>query len=354
MLWAVIMAGGSGTRFWPESREDQPKQFLSIFGKKTLLEQTMVRLRGVIPKSRIIVVTQADKVSFIHKKYKLPKKQIIGEPVGRNTAPCAALAATLAYKQDKNAVIALLPADHRIEREARFKKLLKEASVVTTNLGAPVTFGIKPTSPHTGYGYLESSKLELKKGGFSIYRLKQFHEKPKLKLAKQFVKSKKFLWNSGMFVWAAKDLLEATKKHLPKAYRLSKEIVKGNLDKNMKAQFKKMPNISIDFGLMEKLKGQILTVPVDLGWNDLGGWLSFEKLWKKDFGKNALEGEVLLIESKRNIVKSSKNRMVALLGVEDLVVVDTEDALLVCPKAKAEQVRKVVDQLKKGKLRKYL
>lgn len=352
-LWAVVMAGGTGTRFWPESREDLPKQFLPIFGKKTLIEQTLDRLGKIVPRSRVIVVTQQSKVKLVQKLLKLPKNHIIGEPVGRNTAPCAALAAMVAYKKDPNAVIAMLPADHGIGKEALFRNLLSTASKVAYDYELPVTFGIKPDLPHTGYGYLEIAKKVEKRSKFEVYQLKCFREKPSLAKAKQYVKSKKFLWNSGMFVWRADSLLDVTRKHQEKIYQLCDKITSGSLERGMKLYFKNMTNVSIDYGLMEKLTGKILTIPVDLEWNDLGGWQSFDDLWKKDANKNVLLGKGVLVNSSGNLVKSDK-RLVALLGVDNFVVVDTKDALLICPKEKAESVRDVVMALKNKNWTEYL
>lgn len=354
MLWAVIMAGGFGTRFWPESRQAKPKQFLRFFSRETLLEQALSRLSPQIPPSRVFAVTQQDKVSLTRKLLKkVPAKQIIGEPVGRNTAPCAVLAARLAIQRDPHAVIALFPADHVIVKTNTFRQALKSASEVAEKSLLPVTFGIRPSFPHTGYGYLEMGRLDCKSGGFPVYKLKKFHEKPNDANARRFVRSGKFLWNSGMFVWKASALLAAAETHLPLAKKYADKIVEASVEKGLKKYFPFMPNISIDYGLMEKLKGQILTIPVDFGWNDVGSWHSLSDLAASDHEGNIVTGQVLMVDSRRNIVRSGK-RLIALLGMEDCVVVDTEDALLVCPRSKTESIRKVVDALRKKKLTQYL
>jgi len=354
MLWAVVMAGGSGTRFWPESRRKNPKQFLHIFGKKSLLVQTVDRIEHLIPASRILVITQQDKVLTARKLLKrVPSDQIIGEPVGRNTAPCAILAAALAAQKDPQAVIALLPADHHIQKPHVFRRALQSAAAVAHRTGAPVTFGIKPDYPHTGYGYLEMDRRIRSSKGFSVFQLKRFHEKPTLLKAKEFLKSKKYLWNSGMFVWKAESLLLASKKCLPSAHQIIFKIISGPLGKGMDRYYSQMPNISIDYGLMEKMKGSILTIPADFGWNDVGGWKSLEGLWPQDKHGNTSLGQSLLIESRGNIIKSGK-RLVVLLGVKDHVVVDTPDAVLICPKEQTESIRKVVASLQAKPLKKYL
>ncbi len=354
MLWAVVMAGGFGTRFWPESRRKAPKQFLHFFSQKTLLEETVERLQGVIPPSRVFVITQQDKVSLCRKLLKkVPASHIIGEPIGRNTAPCAAIAAALAAKKDPNAIIALLPADHRIEKKVKFQKALKAAESVAAKSDYPVTFGIKPSFPHTGYGYLELNKQTQKKNGLSFWQLKRFREKPALVQAKKFCRSKKFLWNSGMFVWKCEGLLKAVNQYLPKVAKVTEQIVARDFKRGMKRYFKNMPSISIDYGLMEKLKGKILTCPVDIGWNDLGGWKSLEDLCKADNLGNIAFGDSLVIGSTGNIIRSKK-RLVAMVGVKDHIVVDTDDAVLICHKDSTESIREIVAQLKKSKLNQYL
>lgn len=354
MLWALIMAGGSGTRFWPESRAQKPKQFLTLFGKKTLLEQTLERLAGVIPSTRMVVITNESYTAQVRSLSKLDPSRIIGEPVGRNTAPCAALGAALAFEKDKDAIVALLPADHRIGKPDVFKMALKAAAAATQETGEPVTFGVKPTFPHTGYGYLEMGGQIMTHGGVPVYRLKQFHEKPDLKKAAKFVKSGKFLWNSGMFVWRADRLLEATRQFQPEIYKRVQKIIHSNLKAAMKKEYPAMPNISIDYGLMEKLSGKILTLPVDMDWRDLGGWNAFAELWPADLRGNILHGQTVLHDASGNIVKSDPNKVIALLGVHDLVIVDTPDALLVCPKDKTESIRDIIAALKTKKLERYL
>ena len=386
MLWAVIMAGGSGTRFWPESRAGRPKQFLKIFGRKTLIEQTVDRLKPVIPSSRVIVITNEQHTGLVKKLLKISPSHIVGEPVGRNTAPCAVLAAQMIFEKDPEGIIALLPSDHRITDEKQFRGALEAAGRIAKAEGMPVTFGIKPSSANTGYGYLEMADVFAREKGFEAYRLKCFHEKPDAAKAKKFLAAGNFLWNSGMFVWRADSVLKAAKEFLPESVTLSEKITgfrhceeasgrRGNLKtgiasvakikrlprndgksftENLKRFYKDMPNISIDYGLMEKLAGKILTLPIDIGWHDLGGWLAFEELWEKDTAGNASQGPALIVDSANNVVKATGKRMIALLGVKDLVVVDTEDAILVCPKDKTESIRQIVQALKDKKLAKYL
>jgi len=353
MLWAVIMAGGRGTRFWPESRNENPKQFLRIFGKKTLLEQTVDRLSRVIPRSRIVVVTQAGKAGFVRRLLRLQPAQVIGEPVGRNTAPCAILAASRVQKNDPDAVLAILPADHLIKASKEFCRCLSAAAKTAARSKQPVTFGIRPAFAFTGYGYLETGACAERSGKYSFYRVKRFYEKPSAAKAKRFFQNKRFLWNSGMFIWHAGALLEAGKRYLPKAYDLTQKINQCGLYSGMKRFFPKMPNISIDYGLMEKLKGNILSLPSEFGWNDVGGWQSLEDLQAKDKQGNVTQGSVVFVDSRKNIVKTS-GRLVALVGIENCIIVETPDALLVCAKEKNQSIRQVVQALKDQKLNRYL
>jgi mannose-1-phosphate guanylyltransferase len=353
MLWAVIMAGGSGTRFWPESRKGRPKQFLKIFGKKTLLEQTADRIKKIIPSERILVVTQQSNVPLVRTLLKINPSHVLGEPVGRNTAPCAVLAASLAHLQDPGAVLAILPADHRIERENVYRQALKTAGEVAAKEGLPVTFGIKPAYAHTGFGYLEFGPVFKRGGEFPVYRLKRFCEKPDAARAKVFVKAGRYYWNSGMFIWRADALLETCRRHQPLIYRLAQKIIGGPFESQMKRRFRAMPNLSIDYGLMEKLSGKILAIPADFGWNDLGGWQVIPEMWSEDQDGNVALGRNILIDSRNNIVKSGK-RLLALIGVRDFVIVDTEDALLVCHRKKTESVKQVVEALEKKKWKEFL
>ncbi len=353
MLWSLIMAGGSGTRFWPESRHRKPKQFLSIFGKKTLIEQTVDRLKPLVSPSRVLVITNKQHTGVVKKLLKISSSQIVGEPMGRNTAPCAVLAAALFLKKDPDAIAAILPSDHKILREPLFRKALDAAAKVSDKTGMPVTFGIRPSFANTGYGYLEMGPKFSKMNGLPVYRLKRFHEKPNAAKAKKFVRSGRFLWNSGMFVWRADKLMEAARKFLPDAHDLALKIADEGLEKGLNRHYKKMPNISIDYGLMEKMAGNILTLPVDIGWHDLGGWLAFEEFWEKDAEGNSVRGRAVLLESQNNIVKSEK-RLVAMIGVKDFVVVDTDDALLICPKSKSEEIRNIVKALKDRKMEVHL
>ncbi len=352
MLWAVIMAGGVGSRFWPESRRNNPKQFLPLLGRRSLLEDTVKRLSGVVPPSRILIFCQEDKVARIRRMLpSIPAAQIIGEPAGRNTAPCAAVAAAMVARRDAKGVLALLPADHRIGREGVFRRELREAAKKAAETGWPVTFGIRPAYPHTGYGYLELNRKRASSRE-RFYPLKRFHEKPDARTAVRYYRSGNFLWNSGMFVWKAAALLDVCLRELPAVHRLAQAIAQSARPE-MRPRFLKMPSVSLDYGLMEKLKNRIWTLPAGFDWSDVGGWQALAKLGKRDRQGNIVEGKAVLVDAGGNLVRN-RHRLVALIGVRDLAVIDTPDALLICPLEKAEAVRSITSELERKEWNHYL
>lgn len=354
MNWALIMAGGSGTRFWPASRKALPKQFLKLWGGKTLIEETCDRVRGLAPKERLEVFAQASKSAWVAKHLKISKNQVVGEPMGRNTAPCAIWAALRILKKDPGAVIAILPSDHFIGKPKDFVRALKTAYEVARQTGQPVTLGIQPDSPHTGYGYLEMQKQEMSRDGFKVYRLKQFHEKPDAKKAAAYLKSGKYLWNAGIFIWKASALVECAEKYLPESVKILRQIVDQKIQGKKLAQyFSRVQSISIDYGLMEPLRGKILTIPVSVGWNDVGSWSTLAKLLPEDRDQNVYQGNIVSVRSRGNFVKAS-GKPIALVGVQNMVVVDAGDVLLVCPKSETESIRDLVAELQKRGMKAHL
>jgi mannose-1-phosphate guanylyltransferase len=341
MNWAIIMAGGSGTRFWPESRKSCPKQFLSLFGRQTLLEQTFHRLQKFVPRDRILVFVSESKVALARQLLKIPAGQVIGEPMGRNTAPCALWAASYVMRKDPSAVLGIFPADHYIRDEKAFTKAIRLSYGIAGKKGMPVTLGICPGFPHTGYGYLEMGR-RLAPG---VFYLKQFREKPDLPSAKKYLRSKRFLWNAGIFIWRADCLLETGRQYLPAAFKIATTIAGGGCSRtSVKRLFSRCPAISIDYGLMEKMTGQILTVPVSMGWNDVGGWASLKKLLARRSDDNVTQGKTLLVESSGNFVRS-QTKLIATVGLKDHVIIETPDSILVCPMKKTEEIRKIVSAL---------
>ena len=340
---AVIMAGGKGERFWPLSREKFPKQLLSLTGKKSLLQETVERIKPLIPPRDILVVTRRPLARAIERQLpRVPRKNIISEPVGRNTAPCIGLAAKM-IKED--AIMVVLPADHIITPRGKFLDTLKKAVTLAKETGNLITIGIKPTYPATGYGYIEAGKREKRQ----VFKVKRFVEKPDKKKAERFLKSGRFFWNSGMFVWKKSVILEAMRKYMPFLYQKLQMISSKNISK----LYPGLPNVSIDYGIMEKANN-CLVIPADFSWEDLGSWESLDGFLSRDRKKNAVMGRVLLMDT-QNCTVVNKKGLLSAIGVSDLIIVSTDDVTLVFPKGKGQQVKKLVEKLKKDpKLKKYI
>jgi len=350
MVYAVIMAGGSGTRFWPASRRQKPKQLLAVSGARTMIRATVERILPVVPFSRIMTVTAAAHADEI--KGQLPElapDMVLVEPQGRNTAPCVALAAYKLVGMDPDAVMAVLPADHLIRKEDEFCYALTTALDVAADGEHLVTFGIVPDRPETGYGYIALGEQALKIGSRPVYRVRGFREKPDLATAQRYVESGQYLWNSGMFVWKASAIIDAIRTHAP---RLSDalERIAGALNTPDEADaievtYDGVDPISIDYAVMEHASN-ILCIPIDVEWNDVGSWASLVDVWERDDCGNVADGDTVLIECSGCVI-STPQKMTALIGVDDLIVVDTPDALMICRKDKAQDVRKLQEMLKK-------
>jgi mannose-1-phosphate guanylyltransferase len=349
MLYAVIMAGGSGTRFWPQSRQSRPKQLLRIAGEKTMIRATAERVLPEVPFDRIMVVTAAAYAQEIRAELpELNRDMLVAEPQGKNTAPCIALAAYKLLKKDPAAVMAVLPADHLIADEEAFRQWLKAASEVADTGDYLITFGIVPNRPETGYGYIELGKKVVGLDSAPAFRVKCFVEKPDQQRAEEYVRTGGFLWNSGMFVWKASTIIENFEKHLPgiseAMARIDRSFGTEQEDDAIAEAYDSIEAISIDYGIMEKASN-VLVIPIDVGWNDVGSWASLHEVWANDHEGNIILGELIALAASGCVV-SSPHKLTALIGVEDLVVVDTPDALLVCRKDKAQDVRKLQELLK--------
>jgi mannose-1-phosphate guanylyltransferase len=349
MTYAVIMAGGSGTRFWPKSTRALPKQFLNLFGRNTMIQETVNRLDGIIDKRNVLVVTNDDYVSIVRDQLPaIPESFIIGEPVAKNTAPCVAAAAAILHKQDPESVMVVLPADHRISNRDEFLKVLNGAVDIASKKESLVTIGIEPNRPETGYGYICYNRDGADQiDGKPVYRVKNFTEKPDLDTARQFLQSGNYLWNSGMFIWKTETILNAFKKYLPEIYKLTEKLIGSDLTQNDINQFyHACPSISIDYGIMEKAE-QVHVVPGDFGWNDVGSWTAVHELSDKDRDGNATgEAPISLVDAKSNLIHSDSGKIISLVGVENLAVVETDQAILVVNLDKAQGVKEVVEDLK--------
>ena len=348
-LHAVIMAGGSGTRFWPASRALRPKQLLPLLGDSkgggSLLSATVRRLTPLIPPERIVVVT-AEKLADETRRElpDVPRENILCEPAPRNTAPCIGWATNVLLSRDPDAIVAVLPSDHHIANEDEFRRVVSRA-VKAAEIRPIATIGIKPTRPDTGFGYIEvGEKIE----GVEASDVVRFVEKPDLARAQEFVQSGRFLWNGGTFFFRARAMKEAIERHMPE---LAKGLAAMANDASATSSiFPTLPSISIDYGVIEKVtqeKGvKLAVVPGDFGWSDVGSWESAWELSSKDARGNAMPEGGIAVDAKGNLARATSGKIVALVGVDDLVVVETDDAILVMPRARAQDVRAVVDALK--------
>ncbi len=345
-VYGTILAGGIGSRFWPLSRVTTPKQVLKVVGDESLLKATIKRLSPLIPPSRVFIVTSEEQANTIKDHLRYDGKPVssgyIIEPMGRNTAPAIGLAALEFFRKDPEAVMAVLPADHVIEDTVTFKRALTAAIEAATD-GHLVTFGILPTAPETGYGYIKAASKRAKKiDGFAVQQVDRFVEKPNLQRAKKYVKDGGYYWNSGIFVWKAARLLEEIETHLPELYKMLMAI-SGQTD--FSKAYASLTPISIDHGILEKA-ADVVVIPVNFRWSDMGSWTSFDELLPGDKNGNIVKGRVVDISSKNSILVGS-DRLLATIGVEDMIVVDTPDATLVCPKSRAQEVKDVVEVIKK-------
>ncbi len=347
--YAVIMAGGSGTRFWPLSRSSRPKQFLSLGpDDRSLLRATAERVWEVIPASRTWVVTAESQRVLVEKELpELDTRQILAEPVGRNTAPCIGWAASHILRQDENAIMAVLPSDHYISETEGYVDSLRRGLKAATH-GDYVTIGIRPTRAETGYGYIEVGN-ELDPG---VFRARRFVEKPNRQRAEQFVASDRFLWNSGMFFFLASRILEAIDQHLPglgtELKHYDEAARAGDEASAVRATYAQLPAVSIDHGIMEKVEA-VSVVPGSFPWSDLGSWTSAWELAQQDEDENVVPQSGVCVDAHRNYVHAPSGKLVALVGVDDLVVVDSGDALLIVPRGRAQDVRDAVKKLRERK-----
>lgn len=358
-IYAVVLAGGRGERFWPKSRAARPKQLQALTGDRTMIEETLARVVPLAPPDRQWIVTSRDLAETVASVVG-PGPKVIGEPLGRNTAPAIAMAASEIARQSPDAVMIVLPSDHHIRDVPSFREALSRA-VALAQKGYLVTIGIKPERPETGYGYIERGEpLELD-GCFSV---KSFREKPDVKTAEGFLASGSFYWNGGIFVWTARSIMENISQHMPALHRATVDWQsRGGLaagPDEFRRYFESVEKISIDYGVMEKAakagsekcKG-VAVVYGDFGWDDLGSWEAAARYFKADASGNRISGECLAVESKDNIVVSDQG-LVGLLGVEGLVVVRSGDSVLVCPRDRVQEVRRVVEELARGDGEKYL
>ena len=350
---AVILAGGSGSRLWPLSRKQIPKQFLCLSGEESMLVATINRVTPPCTENEVIVVS-SDQHATGEAYHLLQPYQVITEPVGRNTAPAIALAAVYLQRQaaDVDPIMVILPADHIIQDVSAFHQVLQQA-IVAASENYLVTFGILPTHPETGFGYIKAaaSRKGLPENAFAV---ECFAEKPNFKTAQSYLEQGGYYWNSGMFVWRASAILAAFKKYLPELDDILTCVVAeadngATFQQAVNKYFPQMPNISIDYGVLEKIvaeQDKLLVIPADMQWNDVGSWDAVHEISAKDEAGNVIQGNVLTIDCKNNLIKSN-SRLVAAIGVDDICVVETQDAVLIAKRGDTQRVKEVVDELHK-------
>jgi mannose-1-phosphate guanylyltransferase len=342
------MAGGSGTRFWPLSRRKNPKQLLTLFGQSSLLEQTVARIQPVIPLGHIYIFTS----EAISKKVRrllprIPSDQIVGEPAARNTAPTLGVAAQEIARRDSEGLMVALPSDQVVTKPAVFRHALASACRVASTAGRSVVLGLKPTRPDTGFGYIRLGRREGKVAGHEVFHVDNFTEKPTVARARRYVASGRYLWNGGMFIWKASTLIENFMRFQPEMAAQFRQIADagGVRSRAFRQLYPKFQKISIDYALMEKISN-VFAVPADIGWNDVGSWAVVYELGNKDSEKNVRPGASLSLNSQGNMLVSPK-KFVVTVGVQDLIIVETEDALLVCARGRSQDVGKAVQELER-------
>lgn len=350
----VIMAGGRGERFWPRSRRKFPKQLLSLVGEEPLLRQSVERIRSLTDDGRILVVTNIDYAEQVRRQLPmLPADNILIEPQGRNTAPCVGLAAVCIQNRypQEDPSMAILPSDALVNDAAEMRKVLRAGLDYAQRSGGGVIYGMWPARPETGYGYIQLGEKIGGTDGVAFHKVAAFKEKPDRETAARYLESKEFLWNAGIFVWKVSGLLREIQINLPELAagleKLRPFLGTGMELAKLKEIYPALPSVSVDYGILEKTR-DLAVVPAEFGWDDLGSWGSLERLLPKDRDGNVVQGDFMGVETKNCIVFSPK-KAVAALGVSDLIIVETDDALMVCAKEKAQEIKKIIEKLKEEK-----
>lgn len=357
MITAVIMAGGKGERFWPKSRKKAPKQLINIIGEKTMIQETVDRLGDLTDCKDTYIITGEEYFKPISKQLpNIPRENILIEPMGKNTAACIGLSAIHIAKKDPDAIMIVLPSDHLIKDNDSFINILKQAVKVANSGKHIVTIGIKPTQPETGYGYINFGEQVNISNFDSVYKVREFVEKPDIRTAERYLEDGRYLWNSGMFVMKASTILASISEFMPMLYdvlqKISLAIGKPNYKEVLKEEYSKLQSISIDYGIMEHERN-IYVIPGDFGWDDVGSWTSLERIQESDEQGNIISGNIVSVDTSKCIIQGN-GKLIATIGLEDLIIVDTDDATLICTKDKAQQVKDVLKQLKDMKAEEYL
>jgi mannose-1-phosphate guanylyltransferase len=357
--YVIIMAGGVGSRFWPLSRKDQPKQFLDIIGSgETLIQQTYRRFKNTCPEKNIFVVTNAEHKDLVVEQLGIDPSRVLGEPFRRNTAPCLAYGTFRILKENPDALIAVTPADHLIVKEDKFCNDIKSCFEFAEGNDALITLGIKPNRPETGYGYIQADQKKPVKGFDNLLKVKTFTEKPDLDLAKVFLESGDFFWNSGIFIWNIKTIMAAFEKHMPDMYTVfdeGREMFGTKQEKSFIGKtYAECRSISIDYGIMEKADN-VYVMCTDIGWSDLGTWSSlYENSPIDKSGNSFIRGDVFSYESERNIFNISPGKIAVVQGLKDYIIVDSDDVLLIVKKEEEQNIKQYLEDVKNKTKEKFL
>ena len=360
---AVLLAGGRGTRFWPRSRTRTPKQLLDIVSSKSMLRETADRLAPLFAENRLWVVTNEEQAAGVRRELpRVPRKQILAEPVGRNTAAAIGLAAIHLAQEHGDALMAVLPADHHIADAAQYRKIVRAAMKLAGSPGNLVVLGIPPSRPETGFGYIERASAATRVEGIPAYNVRRFTEKPNAARAKRYVSWGRYFWNAGMFFWRVSTFLECLRKYLPKTWRalgeLQQSIGTPGYSRALRRIYPRLENISVDYAIMEPATRsraahgksgkhrteRVFVLPAKIGWSDIGSWAAVHELLARRQGENVSLGDSFALDATDNFLWS-RRKFVAAIGVRDLIVVETHDALLICPRERAQDVAKVVKWL---------
>ncbi len=357
-LYPVILAGGVGSRLWPRSRKTAPKQFLDLTGnQRSMLQEAFDRMTPLVPPEHIFVITNREYVDAVRDQLpEMPPQNIVGEPAARGSAAAIGLGAIHLLRSDPQAVMAVLTADHLIQKPEILRQTLAAGSELA-QAGELITLGIEPAYPETGYGYIEMGETLGAYQGMTARRVRRFREKPDLATAEAFLAAGNFVWNSGMFIWRADVIMAQFARHMPQLHTALQRLLPALGEKDEKAAFEQhwMPlegNVTIDYGIMEKAE-RVAVFPVDMGWHDIGSWAALLEVLPKDANGNAVQARHLDYDS-NNILAFSKNRLIATIGLQDMIVVDTDDVLLVMPADRAQDVKKIIRSLKENGLDHYL
>lgn len=356
-MYAAIMAGGSGTRLWPRSRREKPKQYQALYSDNTLLQETVKRLEPLIDHENIYVIANASHETLVKEQLSwIPKGNFIGEPMGKDTAPAVGIIATLIHHSDPDAIMLVTPADHVIAKEKQFRQLLEVAAQVASDGPNVITIGIRPTFPATGYGYIQMAETHTVIDTVDIFDVVSFKEKPDIHTAEEYVASWRYVWNSGMFIWSAKTVLDLYRDHAPDIYKLllryDSAIGTPNESKVFEEVYEAFPRISVDYAILEHANN-IHVIPASIGWNDLGSWSSLQEIMEPDEDGNAIIGNHLGIDT-HNCLIYAKDRLVTTVGLDNMIVVDAGDVVLVLPSGRSQDIKVLLEQLKKEGKTQYL